>query len=775
MNAFRIASLLITLAASAHALAATGLTDLEMLGRYAELGRAAEQMLAGQAKAKTSVLGPLCLAYSRVKRYDKLFGCLDRLEQQINSGDSVLETDKPMVSDSDATPLPNMLRAEAHIELGDYRQAITEALAALASVQDRLPYGIWPAKNYRLSLLGTLGLAHALGGDRASAADRIKQLEDFPVGFLGNAILLPLRANALARIHMALGQYRHALDQVKDDDSAWRRSVWFMNNAAWGYSGDDGVEVRVVLPRMLIRAKCHSELGDLEEAKRILDAILRNARIADHGELYWLALFERGLIGERQNNPVEGISYYTRAVGVIEQQRATINTEANKIGFVGDKQAVYARLIAALVEQGRAGEAFDYVERSKSRALVDMLAEKKDFAARDPAQAGLILAQFDAADLKSRVEDGARPEEKAASVRKLQEARQALQSLAPELSTLVTVGSVPAAELGSLLGPDETLIEYYYQGRDLYAFILDRERLLAARLDARELTAEVQGLRKALEETASPAWQGHAHRLYQRLWQPIEERVTTANVIVVAHGALHYLPFAALRDGSGKSLVDRYSLRFLPSASVLRYLRPVLQDRQAQLLALGNPDLDDPRLDLEFAEGEAKRVAELNPSSRVLLRKDASESNFRKAGGIFSRIHFASHGKFQADEPLKSGLYLARDADNDGIVTVGELYSISLDADLVTLSACETGLGKVASGDDVVGLTRGFLYAGSRSIVATLWSVDDQATAALMQAFYGNLASMNKREALRQAQLKARDAYPHPYFWAAFQLTGRAD
>jgi CHAT domain-containing protein len=100
---------------------------------------------------------------------------------------------------------------------------------------------------------------------------------------------------------------------------------------------------------------------------------------------------------------------------------------------------------------------------------------------------------------------------------------------------------------------------------------------------------------------------------------------------------------------------------------------------------------------------------------------------------------------------------------------------MTLNADLVTLSACETGLGKVANGDDVVGLSCGFLYAGSRSIVASLWSVDGQATAALMQAFYMKLSTMNKREALRQAQIKARESFPHPFYWAAFQLTGRAD
>jgi CHAT domain-containing protein len=100
---------------------------------------------------------------------------------------------------------------------------------------------------------------------------------------------------------------------------------------------------------------------------------------------------------------------------------------------------------------------------------------------------------------------------------------------------------------------------------------------------------------------------------------------------------------------------------------------------------------------------------------------------------------------------------------------------MNIDADLVTLSACETGLGKVANGDDVVGLTRGFLYAGSSSIVSSLWKVDDQATGVLMTGFYNALKNTGKREALRQAQLSARKTYPHPYYWASFQLTGSAD
>lgn len=141
-------------------------------------------------------------------------------------------------------------------------------------------------------------------------------------------------------------------------------------------------------------------------------------------------------------------------------------------------------------------------------------------------------------------------------------------------------------------------------------------------------------------------------------------------------------------------------------------------------------------------------------------------------GNSFRYLHIASHGLFDTEKPLNSGLLLAKDEQNNGTLTVGELYDIKLNVDLVTLSACETALGKIANGDDVVGFTRGFLYAGASSIVSSLWQVDDAATADLMVGFYANLNKKDKRSALRDAQLATKSRYKHPYYWAAFQITG---
>ncbi len=203
-----------------------------------------------------------------------------------------------------------------------------------------------------------------------------------------------------------------------------------------------------------------------------------------------------------------------------------------------------------------------------------------------------------------------------------------------------------------------------------------------------------------------------------------------------------------------KYLIERYSIRMLPSASVIKYLPAKKSLRPANILVFGNPVLDDPRYkDLVNAQNEAIKIASILPQSKVLLRKEATETAFKAYGGGFNFIHFATHGQFNADAPLKSAIMLAKDAQNDGMLTVDKLYSMKLNADLVTLSACETGLGKIANGDDIVGLTRGFLYAGSSSIVASLWQVDDLATSDLMTEFYSNLKKFNKSEALRSAQL----------------------
>jgi CHAT domain-containing protein len=241
---------------------------------------------------------------------------------------------------------------------------------------------------------------------------------------------------------------------------------------------------------------------------------------------------------------------------------------------------------------------------------------------------------------------------------------------------------------------------------------------------------------------------------------------------VVPHGALHYLPFNALYTGSAH-LIDRYTLRVLPSASVLAFLKIRRVHRAKGMLVLGNPDLGDPRYDLPFSEREAVRVAANRPGAEVLVRERATETVVKEFARRFRVVHFATHSVFDPKEPLGSALLLAADASNDGALTVRELFDLELNADLVTLSGCETALGTVFDGDDVVGFTRGFLYAGARSVISSLWAVNDEATSILMQRFYARQDEIDRRDALRLAQLEVKEhRAAHPFFWAAFQFSG---
>ena len=727
-------------------------------GRYAELETHLENKTKGR-QTSTYELYLLCQAYSNLKRYSKLFPCVDQMEQRIKAGDV------QSLGAAIKAPIPPRLRAEALIDFGDYKRAVEEARRAYAlSMRDM--------KTRRIAPLGTLALALALSGDHAQAEAYARQLESMEIESSDYSINKQLGA---ARVYMLLGQCQKALALAQEGlgFSFGRFSLDLVARAGGAVGQNDSFFVKYTLPLEFIKSHCLYETDRFGEAKAGYDQLLNAPQIQAIGSIYWLILFDRERIAEKEGDLKGAVGYYRKAVDVIEQQRSTINTEASKIGFVGDKQSVYRQLVAALYADQQYAAAFEYVERSKSRALVDMLAAKQDFAVTsgDPAKVRSLLAMVSQAEVETLIQDATteKPQTRSLAIK----ARQQLNAESPELASLVNVSFLTAPEIQALIPADEALIEYYYDAPDLIVFVLTAKGLSAVQLDSRDLLDNVRQFRKQLDSDESTNYLELSRRLYSQLIAPVTGQIKVSKLIVVAHGPLHYLPFNALHDGHSY-LIERYSLRMLPSASVLKYLRNQPVVKPGNVLAFGNPDLGDSRFDLAYAQAEAIAVTQNRPQSRVLLRKDANETAFRQYGGGFRYIHFATHGAFNAESPLKSALLLAKDANSDGLLTVDKLYSLKLDADLVTLSACETGLGKIANGDDVVGLTRGFLYAGSRSIVASLWKVDDLATSYLMTRFYDNLKGGDKPEALRQAQMATLGKYPHPFYWAAFQITGNA-
>jgi len=253
------------------------------------------------------------------------------------------------------------------------------------------------------------------------------------------------------------------------------------------------------------------------------------------------------------------------------------------------------------------------------------------------------------------------------------------------------------------------------------------------------------------------------------------------HLYLVPHGMLNYLPFALLPHEVAtdyRPMIDRFTLAYLPAASSLANGTPM--SHQVQNILAMAPSISR----LEHAPEEVRSIGKLfSPNAELLIGKNATESNFKKSAGDFQILHLATHGYFNKLNPLLSGLQLEADDYNDGLLEVHEILELKLGSDLVTLSACKTGLGSgyfsaIPAGDDFVGMTRAFLQVGSASVLATLWEVEDRSTVDLMQSFYGHLDTNNpgqdKAGALAKAQrvLLATQNYKHPYYWAPFVLVG---
>jgi len=295
--------------------------------------------------------------------------------------------------------------------------------------------------------------------------------------------------------------------------------------------------------------------------------------------------------------------------------------------------------------------------------------------------------------------------------------------------------------------------------------------------------------------------------LYKQLIEPLVPHIKGKELIIVPHDVLHYLPFHALVGPDGRYLIEKYPVYYLSSASLLQFVQEKRKAGGEKVLAFGNPDLGDPEKNLEYAELEAEEVKAVYPESTVYVKKEASEEKSKSLSPKYDVLHFATHAQLNEDDPLSSAILLVKGGKEDGRLEVREIFGMDLKANLVVLSGCDTALGKLSTGDELVGLTRAFIYAGTPSVVASLWSVDDSSTAQLMASFYRNLKTMSKAEALRQAQLElirgegrsdlyakrgvggigklgeTPEAQPgsqgssslstsHPYFWAPFILVG---
>jgi CHAT domain-containing protein len=524
-----------------------------------------------------------------------------------------------------------------------------------------------------------------------------------------------------------------------------------------------------------------------------------------------------GDILRRTGKPAEAVPYYQRAIQQIESTRSLLESEEYRQSFFEGELRPYASMMRALLSEGKQDEAFNYSERARSRVFLDVLGSKVQLSR---AKSGLLAEeralQERIAAIKARLSGEDEAETDRSGLRKqLAEAEGSYSAFLArvrkqdkEQVTLMSVEPLTLKEVQEFLDPGTTLAEYFVSDRNAFVFVVEKDKLqfVTVELPREKLAGLVKDLRESIFILGEKnKFDEASSLLHKQLIEPLLVHITGKELIIVPHDVLHYLPFHALVGSDGRYLIEKYPVYYLSSASLLQFIKEKRKAGGEKVLAFGNPDLGDPEKNLEYAELEAEEVKNVYPQSTVYVKKDASEEKSKSLSPTYDILHFATHAQLNEDDPLSSAVLLAREDKEDGRLEVREIFGMDLKANLVVLSGCETGLGKLSTGDELVGLTRAFIYAGTPSVVASLWSVDDSSTAQLMASFYRNLKTMSKVEALRQAQLElirgegrsdmlarrgvggigklgeivkseSQDrisiSTSHPYFWAPFILVG---
>ena len=613
------------------------------------------------------------------------------------------------------------LEANALRARGDHERAIAahdDAIAAFAALGNRREEAWNHARRGRsLALLGRSQEAEA---SLARALDLWEQIHE-------------RRASAYwtydrGRLLERLGRFEEARD-------AWEDALRLEDEIALPYEA-------LILGDMAWLA---ARMGEPAEARSLVQRAVAAAELSEIPEMLWSALYRAAQVERRAGDRVAALAFLDRCLEVIEDmRRRVVPFDESLVGFLEDKQEVFAESVDLRMELGRAEEALATCERARARAFVDLLADH--------------------------------PETRAAEL------------------------PVVAALRGAARRHGAAIVEYFVGRSRTFVWVLapgEPVRAATIPIGAAGWAGRIAALRGSFGDgTGQGAGDPGAilRDLERDLWEPAAPWLRSGDrVTVVPHGPLLTLPFASLVDPHGRYLVETLTLDYAPSIAAVG----ALDAREAAgggCLAIGNPTLapDDtgasPLPALPAAEAEAAFAAQALPPGRVLTGAGATEGQVRALAPEFAWLHFATHGVIRDDDPLDSAVLLARSEGgaDDGRLTAREILDLPLRARLVTLAACDSGLGRV-SGEGMLGLWRSFLHAGADAVVVSLWGVSDRVGGFQMSRFYGALADgapparalrraqLDTLEALRRGELRTASgrALPEtPLLWAPYVVVG---
>ena len=552
----------------------------------------------------------------------------------------------------------------------------------------------------------------------------------------------------------------------------------------------------------ILSANLSADDGHWEDARQQLD----NAHRA-LGDLAAPWLEQRinaclGRVYEGLAENAQAIEYYQKAASQTEQMASALTAEEHRTAFVADKLMPYEALVILYAPHDPIS-AFQWAEHAKSRALVDLLAAgvRPHLHINDAIDASRVerlqVVREELNWLYTRLTRGETPSESGGLAAgtdtwsKIEEREREATSLWRDLQgrhadqlSLMRVAPLTPADVQAKLPQNTAIVEYFVARGQLSAFVITKGNVQAY-TSIKALT-DILSLLENLAfqfskfQYGSMYYQRHRvaflkatndilAQLGEHLFRPFLDVISGfENLIIIPHGPLHALPFQAVRVDN-QYLIQKYAISYAPSATVLKFCWDKFVPRDGTLpfngkaLLIGVPDER-----AAHVSDEISALANLLGDADVLLSEQATFVQVRDTAHEYGLLHIAAHGLFRPESPLLSSIHLF-----DRWMTVQDIYDLELRASLVMLSACETGLGHDAGGDDMVGLVRGFLYAGASSLIVSLWSVDDESMTKLTTTFYTNwLMGQSKAQALRSAQLALLETYEHPFYWAPLVLVG---
>jgi len=491
---------------------------------------------------------------------------------------------------------------------------------------------------------------------------------------------------------------------------------------------------------------------------------------------------------------------------VLDQLRPTFKNQNDKLNLIEDAFNLFETGIEMGYQLQKTkghkqyiDSIFHYSEKSKSVLLLEaLLASKassfanipKDLLERERQLKYEITFYEKLVNLKSENN----PEKEDLLFALQEQHRQLIKKIETEYKTYYDLkynnSTVSLSELQRLLEFDEILISYFYGNEAIYAIGIDRNTKHIERIPINtslentiKEVHQMLGNSKSNVTTLSKA----SHKLYASLIEPFKKSEDKKKLIIIADGLLNYIPFGALNiEENGLSyLVEKHAVSYANSATLYSQLLN-RNKKKSDLLAFapsfnGEQVQINPSRDKLLALPHNKReVAQILTSfeGQSFINKDASLQNFTSQLSNFGMLHLATHAVFDDTKPEYSYLAFSTTDDKESLLYVSDLYNLQINADLVTLSACETGVGELKRGEGFLSLARGFFYSGASSIASTLWKVNDASTSSLMDAFYKNLSEGDSKDiALQNAKktfLKTnrQNGLSHPYYWSGFIISG---